>query len=363
MELMNFINQNYNWKELIQNKPYCIKIKENEKYMLLKYNYYAEETDWSNPIVKQCRGIILKKDTLKPVCVPFYRFYNLGQKEADHVNFNNCKIQDKVDGSLIKIWIDENVLHISTNGSIDAYEVNLTTLGGGPSDITFGAAVEKLIKNHEGLFFNDGNSTHMFELVTPYNKVVVDYGSDFKLYYLGSRSNNTFEEYRNNEMYNTFSVVKEFSLTEINENELRELANNRPEGLVVIDNEYNRVKIKNPQYLLLSKTIDGLSERTLLEIIAKRDEAEFYATVKDSTAQLRMKTLESKVDSFIDKIEKDKKCLNLLKFPCRKDMAEYVKKHYSQYEHTFLFNQNKDIYEFMLNNTKKVLKILKDFYE
>lgn len=362
MELMNFIHNNENWRELIQEAPYCIKIKEDDNYILLKYNYYAKETNWANPIVKQCRGIILRKDNLKPVCVPFYRFYNLGQKEADNIDFNNCKIQDKIDGSLIKIWIDEDKLHISTNGTIDAYNINLTTLGGGSFDITFGAAVEKLIEKYKNLFFNDKNSTHMFELVTPYNKVIVDYGFDVKLYYLGSRNNDTFEEYRNEKMYKTFSTIKEFQLNNITEDKLRELADEQPEGLVVVDKNYNRIKVKNPQYLLLSKTIDGLTEKTMLNIIAKRNEDEFFAAVKDSVAQLKMKILKSKADNFIDKIERDRKCLNFMEFSCRKDMAEYIKKHYPQYEHVFLFNQNKDIYELILNNTKKVLKILKDFY-
>ena len=363
MELLDFIQEHNNWRELIQEEPYYIKIKEDDEYLLLKYNYYADKTDWSNPIVRQCRGIILRKDTLKPVCVPFYRFYNLGQKEADNVDFNNCKIQDKVDGSLIKIWVDEDKLHISTNGTIDAYEINLTTLGGGSFNITFGAAVEKLIEKYKDLFFNDKNSTHMFELVTPYNKVVVDYGFDVKLYYLGSRDNNTFQEYRNKEMYNSFSVIEEFSLNEINENKIRELANNRPEGLVIVDDNYKRVKVKNPQYLLLSKTIEGLSDKVLLETLAKKDEAEFYATVQDSSTIEKMNILKKQFDLFISTVEKDRievqeKCLNMSK----KEKAQYILSKFPAYEQSFLFNHDKNLYDFILNNIKKSLKILKENY-
>ena len=363
MELMNFIHNNENWRDLIQKAPYCIKIKEDDKYILLKYNYYADETDWANPIVRQCRGTILRKKDLIPVCVPFYRFYNLGQKEADNINFNNCKIQDKVDGSLIKIWIDEDKLHISTNGAINAYEINLTTLSGNSSNITFGAIVEKLIEEHKELFFNDANSTHMFELVTPYNKVVIDYGNDIKLYYLGSRNNNTFKEYKNNEMYNSFSVIKEFSLNEINEKQIRALANERPEGLVVVDNNYKRIKIKNPQYLLLSKTIEGISDKVLLDILAKKDEAEFYATVTDSSVLKKMDRMKKQFNSFLSQIENDRKVVNEnCATMSKKEKAQYVLLHFPTYEQPLLFNSNKNLYDFTLDNIKKVLKILKEYY-
>lgn len=363
MELIDFIHNNKNWRELIRQEPYCIKIKENDKYLLLKYDYYADKTDWANPIVKQCRGIILRKDTLKPVCVPFYRFYNLGQEEADKVDFDNCKIQDKIDGSLIKIWVDDNELHISTNGTMDAYEIEMTSLGGGISNIAFGALVEKYINDNKELFFKDKNSTHMFELVSPYNKVVVDYGFDIKLYYLGSRNNDTFKEYKNKEMCDTFYTVEEFSLNKMSEKEIRELANTRPEGVVIVDNTYKRVKVKNPQYLLLSKTIEGISDKVLLETLAKRDEAEFYATIQDMGIRDKMSKLDKQFRTFVYKIMMDrdkvrKECANISK----KDKAFYVLSNFPSYEHIFLFNLDKDIYDFTLNNIKKVLKILKEEY-
>lgn len=363
MELLEFIHNNKNWRDLIQLEPYCIKIKEDDEYLLLKYDYYADKTDWINPIVRQCRGTILRKDDLKPVCVPFYRFYNLGQKEADNVDFNNCKIQDKVDGSLIKIWVDKGRLHISTNGTIDAFETTLTTLSGLKSEISYGSIVKLLIKNHENIFFEESDSTHMFELVTPYNKVVVDYGTDTKLYYLGSRNNINFKEYKSKKISEAFDTTKEFALNEINEEQLRKLANDRPEGLVVVDSNYNRVKIKNPQYLLLSKTIEGLSEKTLLEILAKRDEAEFYATVQDFSTIEKMNKIRNKLYNFIKTIEDGRKevernCVNM----ARKDKALYILSNFPSYIQCLLFNSNKDIYEFILENINKVNKLLKEYY-
>ena len=36
MELLDFIHEHDNWRDLIQEAPYCIKIKEDDKYLLLK---------------------------------------------------------------------------------------------------------------------------------------------------------------------------------------------------------------------------------------------------------------------------------------------------------------------------------------
>lgn len=362
MELLDFIHEHDNWRDLIQEAPYCIKIKEDDKYLLLKYNYYADETDWANPIVKQCRGIILRKDDLQPVCIPFYRFYNLGQKEADEVDFNNCKIQDKVDGSLIKIWIDDEKLHISTNGTINAYDVQLATLGGVKSEISFGTLVEKLIKDNIDLFYKDKNSTHMFELISPYNKVVVDYWFDVKLYYLGSRDNNSFKEYNNKEMRKAFPTVEEFNLNIIKADELHELANNRPEGIVVVDNNYNRVKVKNPQYLILSKSVADLTDKTILEIVARKNEDEFFATVKDIYAAQRVRNMSNKFLAFVNTIEKDRVKLKEKKETLSKKDYALIVLQYPNYEIQFLFDFNKNIYDYTLKNIKKVLKILKEYY-
>lgn len=58
LQLLDFIKQNKeNWKEVLQQPPYSLIVKENENYVLLKYNQL--ESDLSNPIVQECRGVSL----------------------------------------------------------------------------------------------------------------------------------------------------------------------------------------------------------------------------------------------------------------------------------------------------------------
>ena len=57
LKIVEFIKANPNWKELIQKKPYCIEIKETDDLILLKYDQI--NSDFSNEMVRECRGIIL----------------------------------------------------------------------------------------------------------------------------------------------------------------------------------------------------------------------------------------------------------------------------------------------------------------
>ena len=58
LQLLDFIKQNKeNWKEVLQKPPYSIIVKEDDDYILLKYNQL--ESDLSNSIVQECRGVSL----------------------------------------------------------------------------------------------------------------------------------------------------------------------------------------------------------------------------------------------------------------------------------------------------------------
>lgn len=108
MELIKFINQHDNWKELLQEAPYFLDIKEEDGFTLLKYNQI--NSDFSQDIVKQCRGIILDSNH-KIVCWPFSKFFNWGESNADEIDWSSARVQEKIDGCL-----DETDLVITNYG-------------------------------------------------------------------------------------------------------------------------------------------------------------------------------------------------------------------------------------------------------
>ena len=99
MELLNFINQHEDWKELLQEAPYFLEVKEDEGYVLLKYNQI--KSDFSQPIVQQARGIIVKYlhdcGFWKIVCWPFDKFFNYGESYAASIDWSSARVQEKID--------------------------------------------------------------------------------------------------------------------------------------------------------------------------------------------------------------------------------------------------------------------------
>ena len=261
--LLNFISKNENWKELLQQEPYNIKIKESGKYTLLKYSQL--ESDFNNKIVCTCRGLILNNEN-KIVCLPFYKFFNYGEQYADKIDWSSAKVQEKIDGSLIKLWYDE-YWHISTNGNINAY-----TTPTNDESKTFGDLFERV---REQIDFNKlkKENTYMFELVSPENQVIVFYPNT-KIYHIGTRNNETYEEIEEDigvEKPKTYSFNNLEDLIEFSKTLTKD-----EEGFVVVDKNYNRIKVKSPQYLMAHYLLGNckFTEKRLLEIIKSGETGE-----------------------------------------------------------------------------------------
>ena len=57
MELLNYIKTNENWKQTLTEPPYSLNVKEEDGFVILKYDMIY--SDFSEPIVNECRGLIL----------------------------------------------------------------------------------------------------------------------------------------------------------------------------------------------------------------------------------------------------------------------------------------------------------------
>lgn len=266
MELLDFINQHKNWREILSSYPYFLKITDDGPYTMLKYEPYA--SDMSNPICQQARGAIVRLNKEKteyiPLSVAMYKFFNAGEKYAAKIDWNTAEVQEKVDGSLMKLaydHVDEHWL-LSTNGTIRAANAPVSpyfNFGGlflatldfshdtTPDEIAF--ATQRF---YEFLSLLDKDYCYFFELVTWENRIVCKYDDDC-IYYLGRRNMKTLEEdFTPIEFPIHFNIrhPKVYNLNTIEEcmraaNELDE--NN--EGFVVRDGAGNRIKIKTPWYL------------------------------------------------------------------------------------------------------------------
>ncbi len=232
---------------------------------------YGRECDFTDPLVQEARGIIIDLNTNSVVCWPFRKFGNYGEPYADEIDWTSAKVQEKVDGSIMKVWFYDGKWRVSTNKSIDAYSNNNAYIRAHKS---FGQLFDEAAED-AGLDYNklDKDYTYIFELVSPELPIVIRYEKS-TLYHLGTRNNKTGEEivadigvkkpheYHLNSLEDCIAAAKMM-------NENRDEEHLIGEGYVVVDKNWNRVKIKSPAYLQVHYCLaySNPTERRILSII------------------------------------------------------------------------------------------------
>lgn len=330
MELLEFIKSHENWEELLSADPYNIKISRDNGYILFKYNQLS--SDFSNPIVKECRGIILREADFRPVCVPFFKFMNAEEPNSDlnKIDWSTASVQEKIDGSLMKVWFD-NGWHISTNGTIDAFKAELASLYHNSFGALFLEAVRATIPDEHEFFFKlKPDFTYMFELVSPENRVVIPYEKT-ELYFLGARNNETLLEYDPesvvvSNLLHYFKIPKRYNLHSFDE--IKNAANELPwdeEGYVCRDKYFHRVKIKSPKYVAAHYCRNNsiITHEHLLEVILSGERAEFLTYASDFKDELDK--VERAYCLTIAEIKTACSSVAARQFESRKDLAMYVK--------------------------------------
>ena len=254
LEVVKFIKEHENWREILTTDPYMLRISEKDSLIMLNYTQGA-----SAPceIVNECRGLILDAaNDYKVIRYSFYRFYNYGEDGAADLDFRSLRVQDKIDGSMVMLYWYDDRWHISTRSTFDCDNTPVH----GNSAKTYGYLIKKAMHNQNINMYNlDKRYTHVFELVSPDARVIINY-PETKLYYLMSRNNETYEEvilpigcvrprYHMLSNFNgSMSAVEVFK-------EINDMANeydgSKFEGFVVLDKHNNRVKVKNIDWIRL----------------------------------------------------------------------------------------------------------------
>ena len=351
MLLSEFIKEHDNWREMLTDKPYCINISEDDRYVLLKYSQI--DSDFNIPIVRECRGIIFRKSDMKCVCHPFDKFGNYGESYCPEIEWSNATVQEKIDGSLIKLWYDDGYWRVSTNGTIDANNAHLSwvdpTTGAEMSfyDLLLRALRQSGVGSIERFDeIANRDCCYMFELVSPYNRVVIQYESA-KLYFLGYRDMVSDKEYppETSDINKFFDIPKRFELHTLKD--VVDSANQLPwdeEGYVVCDNHFNRVKIKSPEYVRAHyvRNNNVVTLKKLVEIVLCGEAEEFriysndYADVLDN--------VENHIDEICIKADSVAGCIDTSLQG--KEYADEVKSH-EEYMWDFLFRYKKNKLSFI----------------
>jgi hypothetical protein len=292
-ELGIFCSAHDNWEELLAAEPYYLKIKEDGPYVI--FNYDQIRSDFNRTIVREARGIIFRKGEWEnPVCWGFNKFGNYGEGWVEDIDWSTAFVSEKVDGSLMKVWWDGE-WKISTNGTIDAFKADL----GDVRMPNFGEYfIDTLLDyyNNSTEFYNtlDEDKTYMFELVGPYNRVVVPYEQS-DLYFLGARNKYTGEEFNCSPLIagalnmGLFKLPKQYPLRSINDCvNAASTFNWDEEGFVACDAQFNRVKIKSPAYVMahFARNNNVINRKHLINVILTNEVEEFLCYAADYKEEL-----------------------------------------------------------------------------
>jgi hypothetical protein len=157
----------------------------------------------------------------------------------------------------------------------------------------------------------------MFELVSPYNRVVVPY-EETDIYHIGTRDNTSLRELETDigikkpRVYDCASLDDLIAMAE----QLRYCE----EGYVVKDKDYKRIKVKSPAYVAVHHLISGLNEKRLLELMRTNETGEFLTYFPEYTPHVEeLRAKFAAVTAYLDDIIQTK--VAGVGYETRKDFA------------------------------------------
>ena len=324
LKIQEFIFAHDNWRELLADAPYNLKISEDDGFVLFKYNQIT--SDFHEEICKEARGLILDStDNFKVVRMAFKKFFNVDEEFAARLEWDSAVASEKIDGSIMSVWYARGKWHLSTNGTIDAFKAELN--GVGPYK-NFGELFESVLplsafagNRYERVCFT-------FELVSPYNKVVIDY-PETKVYLLTARNMSfptlmEYDDYGVDVFARELGVARPQRYALCDEDAYRRLVADMPEGhegIVVCDGNGERVKIKTLLYFQMHKAKNNgvITLERIVDLIRSNDHYEFLSYF------LEYKPIFDNVKRQIDNTE-------VVVEKVRQDVAEWKR-------------NNKDVYE------------------
>ena len=243
-------------------------IDENINNTVTRTFNYRLDSKWS-PLckgVRNFRGTVFDLKTKKLLAIPYFKFFSINQNNWSSYNmvknWKIDKIYEKIDGSLVYFYIIDNKLVCRTKRSCNNSQTNIAY-----------NIVNNNKKLKDWIYFviQELNCTPMFELISPRNKIIVNYTNE-DLIFLSIRNMESYDiiypeikHITSGELSKEFFISPEittiypiknnynniYEILKENENYVdnSELA----EGYVVLFTNGELVKFKNKQYVELTK--------------------------------------------------------------------------------------------------------------
>ena len=230
------------------------------------YNYSNRcvfERGWDE-YTMAARGLVVD-ETGRILARPWPKFFNLGERPDDKLPTETPELSKKYDGSLLIVFYDDlsQRWRAVTRGCWDNIQTKYANLW---------------LKKHSWKL--DLGMTYLFELVAPWNRIVVAYGKE-DMILLGAVDTQTgvdwsYAKARGFALERELSPV-EYEVRPLDSVKLDDPAIKNEEGFVARFSNGVRVKLKYAQYIYLHKIMTGLSVKGIWEILASGNEPDLSA--------------------------------------------------------------------------------------
>ena len=269
-----------------------LKTRDYPSKILLKYDQLVSPTLMGLPEMQDCRGLILEKGTWKVMSLAFRKFFNAEEGNAAKVDWKTANVLEKLDGSMIQVYWDWHVnkWFAGTTGTAEG-EGEVNNKNGTTFDDLFWDTMDNKYAFNECLLNKD--HVYVFELTTPYNIVVKPHGESSATL-LTVRNRETLVELSRKDLEMTaislnIPLIKSFDLNAKDVGALLRTFEGMPwseEGYVVVDANFNRIKIKNPAYVHAHHLKGKTAEHNIITIVKSNEIEEFASTFPERKDEL-----------------------------------------------------------------------------
>jgi T4 RnlA family RNA ligase len=225
MLLLDYLNKTFpsdgTWTELELithfTDTFGVTVKFEKDLAIFKYDMILAK--WSEPLVRDCRGTILRKGASWEICSrPWQKFFNVGEGHSGihsddlfraWIASQSPYLMQKVDGTAIQLWNDKSRKrwNASTLGTITPSNV-------GDYNFTFSDLFWTVLNSGKvNINFLDNDvfkdCTFLFELCTTYNRILTKYPTD-RIFLLSVRENKTGEYWDTEDLANVAAELGVF---------------------------------------------------------------------------------------------------------------------------------------------------------
>lgn len=277
MQVLQYIKEN-GIQKLNEEFGIMAKLYDEGLYVL---NYDQINSPKANPIVVECRGLIIDHD-FNIVSRSLDRFFNLGEQPDTqaHLDWSKAECAEKVDGSLIKIYNWKGIWYCSTRGT--AFAESNCNFGDSFKSLIFKAldCDDDVEFQHLCNLWLDSDWTYILELTCRENRVVKAYDG-YTLHYLASRHNQSGEFGDDYEKQAALMIgareVNTFKFSSVDDciNTAKHLPD-LEEGYVVYQDGKPVCKVKSPAYVAVHHIRgEGLSPKRIMQLVLINEQDEY----------------------------------------------------------------------------------------